>query len=37
MRNQHVYEVIIIMMHWKEPENWVTFLKERETLGQQYD
>jgi len=27
MRNQHVCDVIIVMLQWKQPENWITFLK----------
>ena len=27
MRNQHDCDVIIVMLQWKEPENWMYFLK----------
>ena len=32
MRNQHVCDVIIVMLQWKEPENWITFLKKERRL-----
>jgi len=27
MRNQDDYDVIIVMLQWKEPQNWIPFLK----------
>ena len=27
MRNQHDCDAMIIMLQWKEPENWISFLK----------
>jgi len=25
LRNQHLCDVIIVMLQWKEPKNWTTF------------